>query len=240
MTSLVTTLASDESIQDFVLARRQDEGESGHRAALEQVEAMLALCGDWLSPLAISLRVENREPDDYYFADDAHPPRRQFWLLRQRAWDERLSLRSYWQNPEERLVEAVGSAQLFACVEEALAQPPSEGSLKIAMPELSVTAVSIALPEGVELDPRYNGRPVHPVSIEDGRRVAVLGPTSGAAAGMPVRLNLTDQYGTSRIALELCWDFWTKHPAGIAQLRSALDRVSARGRGWQLERGELP
>lgn len=240
MTEQVQTLASDESLQDLVLVRQQHHDESGRSAALEQIAAMLALCGDWLTPLAVSLRVENREPDDYYFADDAHPPPRQFWLLRRRVWDERLSLRSYWHNPEERLVDAVGSAELMAFAEEALAQPPSESALRAAMPELAVTAVSIALPEGMDLEPRYNGRPVHPVSIQEGQRRAVLGPTAGAAASMPVRLNVTDQYGTSRIALELCWDFWTKHPAGIAQLRSALERVFARGRCWQLEREETP
>lgn len=240
MTARVTTLASDESIQDFVFIRKQEHGESGSSAALEQLTAMLEFCGDWLTPLAVSLRVENREPDDYYFADDAHPPLRQFWLLRRRVWDERLSLRSYWRSPEERLVDVVGPAELLAFVEEALAQPPSEEALKVALPELAVTAVSIALPEGLDLEPLYNGRPVHPASIQEGRRRSVLGPTSGAAAGMPVRLNVTDQYGASRIALELCWDFWTKHPAGIAQLRSALERVSARGRGWQLERGAVP
>ena len=50
----------------------------------------------------------------------------------------------------------------------------------------------------------------------------------------------TTKYGSMRISLELCWDFWREHPAGRAQLRAALERVLERGRGWKLEQGELP
>jgi hypothetical protein len=239
-TSCVETQASDEWVQYFVLVRQEGEGESRHSAALEQVAALSALCGDWISPLAVSLRVESREPEDYYFADEAHPPARRFWFLRQREWDERVSLRPYWNNPEERLVEAIGPAELSAFVREALAQPPPMASLKLALPELSVTALGISLPEGVELEPRYNGRPIRPALIRDGHRSLVLGPTSGVAAAMPARLSMNDQYGAARISLELCWDLWREHPASRAQLRGALERVLSRGRGWQLERGELP
>lgn len=35
-------------------------------------------------------------------------------------------------------------------------------------------------------------------------------------------------------------DFWLKHAEGLAQVHAAIERVLARGRGWQVTEGNLP
>jgi hypothetical protein len=238
--SLIESYASDESFQYISLIRQVDEeDESCRDAALELVAATSALCGDWISPLAVSLRVEVRNPEDFYFVDEKHPPARPAWFLRLREWDKRLSLSPDWIAPEERRADAIGSAELLAFVEEALDQRPAAMPREVALPELTVNALAITLPEGVELEPRYMGMPVHPVLKRDGQRSRALGPKNGVAGGMPARLRASNSNGLSRLGISLCWDFWSVHPAGRAQVRAALDRVLGRGQGWQLEEGEL-
>jgi hypothetical protein len=241
MMTRIETYASDEWVHSLSLVREDGDGECCRDTSLELVQATLALCRDWISPLAVSLRMESRDPNEHYFVDDAHPPAHRFWFLRQRNLDENVLPRPDWVNPEVRIVESIAPAELLAFVEEALNQSPSIESREIALPELSVNALGISLPEGVELEPLYDGRPVHPVVIHDGMRATVLGPKFGVVGATPARLRaLSSQYGTASIKLELCWDFWTKHPAGREQLRNALERVLSRGRGWQLESGEMP
>jgi hypothetical protein len=122
---------------------------------------------------------------------------------------------------------------------EGLDQPPPAAPLEIALSSLTVNALGVALPEGVVLEPRYGGEIIRPLLVNDGQRSLVLCPTYFAAT-TPMRLRSSDGLGTSRLSLELCWDFWTKHPIGLAQVQSAVERVLARGRGWQLDNGELP
>ncbi len=241
MTKLIETYASDGWVLSFSLAREHAEGERCRETSLELVNATLSLCEGWISPLAVSLRMESRDPNEEYSTDDSHPPTHRSWFLRQRNLDENIQPRPDWIDPEVRIIESVESANLVAFVEEALSQKPPLESLEIALLELTLKAFAVSLPDGIELEPLYAGRPVHPIVVQRGARLTVLGPKFGGVGATPVRLRaLSSQYGESSIRMELCWDFWTKHPAGIAQLRSALDRVFARDRGWHLERGEIP
>ncbi len=241
MTMRIETYASDDWVLSFSIAREHAEGERCRETSLELVAATLSLCDDWISPLALSLRMESRDPSEEYSTDDSHPPTHRSWFLRQRILDENLQPRPDWIDPEIREVESVGTAELLAFVEEALSQNPPLESLEVALSELNVKAFSVSLPDGIELEPLYAGRPAHPVVVYAGSRTTVLGPKFASVGATPLRLwALSSQYGTSSIRMELCWDFWTKHPAGIAQLRRALEHVYARGRGWRLERGEIP
>lgn len=240
-TGQLETYASDEWVEFFLLARAHDDGESCQSSSLELIEAILLLCEEWIVPLGVGLRLESRDPQQACSTDDENPPARRFWLLRQREWDERIALRRYGADLEERTVESIGAAELRLFVAESLgSRSPVEGQ-EVAVAELVLSALRVGLPEGIVLAPLYDGRPARPVVVGDGRRSWILSPKSGGVATSPLRLRGgTSQYEESSIELEICWDFWTKHPAGIAQLRGAFDRVFARGRGWKLERGEIP
>lgn len=241
-TSRVETYASDDCFRYFSFLRQQGEDESCKEASLEMVAGLSAFCGDWLVPLAVSLHVENRGPDDHFvFADDARPPARPFWFLRERGQrDELVPLRPFWRDAEERKVESLGAEELLVFVQESLDQPRT-GELQTALSSLSVDALGIVIPEDVELDPKYAGQSITPVVANHRGRKMVLGPKLGYAGATPARLRAVDTYGTTTsIRFELCWDFWVEHPAGRAQLLSAVARLFARGRGWQLETGELP
>lgn len=240
-TEQIETYASDEWVEFFLLVRAHDDGDSCQSSSLELVEAILLLCEEWIVPLGVGLRLESRDRQQAGATDDEHPPARRFWFLRQREWDERIALRRYAADGAEREVESIGAAELRAFVAEALgSSSPMEGQ-EVAVAELSLSALRVGLPEGIMLAPLYDGRPARPVVVGDSRRSSILSPKSGGVATSPLRLRGgTSQYEESSIELEICWDFWTKHPAGIAQLRRALDRVFARGRGWQLDRGKIP
>lgn len=241
MTMRIETYASDDWVLSFSLAREHAEGEHCRETSLELLNAMLSLCEKWIAPLAVNLRMESRDPDDDFSTVDAHPPIHGSWFLRQRMLDENLQPRATWSNPEVRVVESVDASTLSAFVEEALHQRAPLESLEVALSEVSVDAFAVSLPDGVDLEPLYNGTPARPVVVRTGSQSTVLGPKFAGVGATPLRLRAINyQYGTSSIKMELCWDFWTKHPAGIAQLRSAIERVSARGRGWQLERGAVP
>ena len=227
--------ASDKVIQYVSFVRPGDDEGSCRAAAMDLVAAASALCGEWITPLAVTMRVESRNPEDYYFADEEHPPTHPAWLLRLHEWDERLSLHPDWIDPQERRVDAIGAAELLAFTEEAVDQRPPIQPREIALPELMVNALALALPEGIEIDPRYRGMPVNPVLERDGQRMLVLGPKVGIGGGMPALLSASNRNGTSHLQLELCWDFWKAHPAGRAQLREAVERMLSHGRGWQLE-----
>lgn len=241
MTMRIETYASDEWVLSLSLVREDGEDEPCRQTSLELVDALLALCGDWITLLAISLRMESRDPGDYYFADDAHPPTYRSWFLRQHILDEDIQPRPDWIDPELRVVESIGPSEVLVFVEEALNQKPPLDSLEIALTEVTVNALAVSLPEGVDLEPLYDQKPTHPVVVRRGTHLMVLSPKFGGVGTTPVRLRaISSQYGTASIKMELCWDFWTKHPAGVAQVRRGLDRVFARGRGWRLERGEIP
>jgi hypothetical protein len=231
--------ASDESLQHFYFAREPTAEESDRAAALELVAATSALMSDWIAPLAVSVRVESCDPSHYYFEDDDHPPARPHWFLRRHELDPRLFITEVWIDSEERRVAAIGGAELLSLVQEALAQPPPLEHLEVTLAEVVVKATEVALPEGIELALTYGGGPLKPVLVFDGKRWLALGPDHGPV-GPPARLRASNIHGRTTIGLELCWDFWREHPAGRAQARAAIERVLARGRGWQLEMGELP
>jgi hypothetical protein len=241
MNKRIETYASDEWIQTCTLVRETDEeDESCRAAALEIAAATSSLCGDWLLPLAVHVRVESRNPEDYYFADDEHPPAFSHWSLRPTVWDERLHYSPFWIDSQERRVASIGATALLAFVEEAVGQPPQVVPREIALAELSISALGVALPEGLELEPLYRRIPVVPIIEIHERRSLVIGPKSLTAGGLPMSLRATNKYGSMRLNLELLWDFWIEHPAGQAQVRAAIDRVLARGRGWQVEKGLRP
>lgn len=162
-------------------------------------------------------------------------PRPRLGLLRRLP---RLFVSPEYEHSKELEVEGIGAAELRELVEQALAQPPPVAHLEVALAALSVNAVAVALPDGVELALRHPGGPLSPVVAQDGTRLRVLGPDYGPGAP-PVRLRASNQHGLTRLTLELCWDLWIEQPIGRAQVRAAIERVLARA-GWRLEHGELP
>lgn len=233
---LVKTRAEDDWMKSFSFIREEPDGESCRDTALDLTAAVSALCHGWFTPLAVSLRIETRNPEDYYFSDGENPPPNPYWFLRLHEWDPRISLSPDWIDPQERRVSAIGDSELRAFTEEALAQRLPVEPRELALPELTVNALEISLPDGIELEPQYRGIPVRPLMVRDGQRSLILGPKFATAGGMPARLRATNGHGTSRLSLEVLWDFWTVHPAGRAQVQAAMERVLARGNGWQLEK----
>lgn len=236
--SRIETQAAEEWLQYLSLVREEPDGESCRDTALELTAAVAALCSGWIFPLAVSLRIEARNPEDYYFADRENPPPRPYWFLRLHEWDDRLSLSPDWVDPQERCVSAIGDVELQSFVKEALTQRLAVEPRELALPALTVNALAIVLPDGIALEPHYGRSPVSPILVDEGQHSLVLGPKLGIAGGMPARLRATNIHGTSRLGLELLWDFWTVHPAGRAQVQAAIERVLARGGGWQLEKDE--
>lgn len=233
--------ASDHALQYFSFAREQEEDESEQASAQELVKAAVALMGDWIFPLTVDLRVETCDPSNYYFEDSEHPPRYAAWFLRRHQLDERLFISEMWEEAQERRVDFIGEEEIGALVEEALSQAPPLESLEVTLAELAVRSAAISLPLDVELALAYGGGPLKPVLVRDGDHQLAMGPDHGPV-GPPVRLRAHNAHGHTRLQLELHWDFWREHPAGIAQARAAVERVLARGRGWQLtkERPPLP
>lgn len=229
--------ASSEWLQYFSFIREEAEDEDDRRAALELVAATIALCGDWISPLAVSLRVESCDPSSYYFEDAAHPPARPAWFLRRAEMDKRVVIGESWAGSVEKRVDVIDGAELATFTEEALSQPAPQAHLQVTLAELAIRATEIVLPDGVELALSYGGEPIEPVLIRDGQRLLAQGP-DGGAIGPPARLRAYNHHGTTSLELELFWDFWQKHPAGRIQLRAAIDRVLGRQRGWKLEQGD--
>lgn len=231
--------ASESSLQRFSLFREEGEDESGRAGALELVAAIGSLCQEWISPLAVSLYVESRDPANFYVADGGLPPNLPAWFLRKRDLDERLSVSPDWVSSQERQVEAIHDAQLRTFVEEALDQRPSAAHLETTFSSLTVNALAMVLPDDVELSLRYGGRSLNLALVRDRQRTLVLGPSDGPAA-MPATLSASKEHTLTYLYFSLHWDLWVKHPGGRAQVRAAIERVLARGRGWQLEKGELP
>jgi hypothetical protein len=230
--------ASDQALQTFILGREEAEEENDRAASLELIASVSALCGGWIDPQAVSLIVESCDPASFYSVDWDSPPTQAAWFLRLRELDARLFISPEYEHSRELQVDGITAAELRAFVDEALAQPPPTETLEVALSALSVNAVAVALPEGVELALRYPGGPLSPVVTQDGPRLRVLGPDYGPIAA-PLRLRASNQHGLTRLTLELCWDFWIEQPSGRAQVRAALERVLVRG-GWRLEHGELP
>jgi hypothetical protein len=237
--SRIASYASDQALQTFVLSRDEAEGEDDRGAARELIAATSALCDGWISPLAVSLLVESCDPTNFYLVDHDTPPASPSWFLRQRELDARLFVSPDYERPQERQVDAIGAAELLATAEEALDQPSPASHLEVALSVLSVNALAVALPEGIELALHYPGGPLQPVLVGDGNRQLALGPDYGPV-GPPARLQASNAHGVTRITLELYWDFWIEHVDGRAQTQAAIARVLARGRDWQLVQGERP
>jgi hypothetical protein len=231
--------ASDRSLQYFSFSREIEEGESERSAAVELLKAMAALMGQWISPLTVDIRVESCDPLNYYIEDSDHPPAQAAWFLRCRNLDDRLNIGEMWIDSEERQVDVIGEAEILAVFDEALAQPAPIEGLEVSLAELAVRSAAVALPSELEVTLSYAGGPLKPLFVRDGERQLALGPTGGPV-GPPARLRAYNTHGKTSIQIELHWDLWREHPAGIAQARAAVERILARGRGWQLEEGELP
>jgi hypothetical protein len=235
----IEVYASDESLQFFYLAREQAEDETDRAAAIELIDATVGLCGDWILPLTASVRVESCAPANYYFDDLDSPPSRPSWFLRRRELDEQLYIVPAWINPQERRVETIGSQEIMSIVQEALAQPSPSDHLEVAFAELQINATAVVVPEGAEIALRYYRGPLQPLLRKDKERVIALGPDHGPV-GPPAQLRASNQHGITHLELSLFWDLWKDHPAGQAQVRAAIERVLDRGRGWRLDKGELP
>jgi len=235
----VESYASDEPLLWFALSREGGEDEGERAAALELVAATSAFFGDWISPLAASVRVESCDPANYYFEDSDHPPACPHWFLRRRELDERLFISEAWVDSQERRVDVIGAAELLALVEEALAQPPPVEHLEVALAEVLVRATEVALPDGIELSLRYAGGAIKPILVRNGERWLAQGPDYGPV-GRPAGLRASNDHGVTRMVVELYWDFWREHPEGRAQVRAAIERVLGRGRDWQIAEGNLP
>jgi hypothetical protein len=203
------------------------------------VRSVNAFFGDWISPLTAAVRVESCDPANYYIDDSSCPPDRPAWFLRKSDLDARLYVGPVWINSQERHASRIGATELFALVEEALAQPSSAAHLEVALAEIVIDATEVALPHGVDLSLQYGGRPIESVQIRDDQRWFVSGPTWGPA-GPPARLRASNSHGRTDIHVEFCWDFWREHPEGLAQVRAAINRVLDRDRGWRVAEGNLP
>ena len=90
--------ASDESLRYVSLVREEEEDETDQMAALELVVSTAALCGDWILPLTVNVRVESCEPANFYIEDSEHPPALQAWFLRLRELDERVHISPIWNH----------------------------------------------------------------------------------------------------------------------------------------------
>jgi hypothetical protein len=178
---------------------------------------------------------EDDDPISFYVVDSEAQPS---WFLRQRV-DARLFVSPDYQGSQLRPVEAIGAAELLEVVTEALDQPPPGEHRTVALAVLSLNAVAVAVPDGLELTAHYPGGPLQPVVVAQGQERWALGPDHGPV-GPPLRVLARNDHGRTRLTLELCWDLRCEHPAGRTQTRAALARVLARGRGWQTDQGALP
>ncbi len=239
MMSEVESRASDEALLWFALQRDQAEGETARGVADELVEALAALLGDWISPLTVGVRVESRDPANDDLEDDGNPPERAAWFLRRRQLDGRLLIQPSWIDSQERQAESIGASEISLLIVESLAQTPPLGGLEVALAELEIAAVEITLPEGIELRLVADRKEICPILIRRGTHWLAQGPDYNFV-GPPVALRASNRYGTTKIVVEFFWDLWRNHPAGLAQVRAAIQRVFARERGWQLREGTLP
>lgn len=237
--SVIEVYTSSQSLLWFVLGREGKQGDSERVDALELVHSMNAFCQDWISPLNAAVRVESCDPSNYYAEDCATPPAQPAWFLRRTELDARLYVGPVWIESRERRASRIGDAELLALVEESLAQPPPALHLEVALAEVVIDATEIAVPQGIELSLRYGGRSIESVQVRAGERWLASGPTWGPA-GPPVRLRASNSHGRTDLHVEFCWDFWRGHPAGLSQVRAAIDRVLGRGRDWQITEGNLP
>lgn len=235
----VETYVSDEALLWFALAREQSEDASERDMAIELAVAISAFFADWISPLTVSVRVESCDPNRYYFEDSKHPPAQEAWFLRRRDLDSRLFIRHSWNNAREQIVGKIEAADLLGVVKEALSQPPPLPNLEVALAEVIVKASSVLLPEDVELVCNDGYKQVEPIFVREGKRLAAQGPDYNFY-GAPVALRASNLHGRTEIVVQFCWDFWLKHPAGLAQVHEAVARVLGRGQGWQLSEGNLP
>jgi hypothetical protein len=239
MMNKVDSRASDESVLWVTLQRDQAEGQSIHAAVAELVEAIAAFLGDWISPLVVGVRVESCDPANYYLPDDDNPPERPAWCLRRRLLDERLLIQAPWIDSQERQADSIGAPELSSLVDEALAQPAPLPDREVTLVELLIPAVEVALPEGIELKLVADRTAISPVLIQHGTRRLAQGPDNNLI-GPPVAIRASNHYGSAKIVIELFWDFWLEHPAGLAQVHAAVARVLARGHGWVVTEGNLP
>lgn len=235
----VESRASDESILWFALQQDQTERQTARAVTDELIEAIAAFLGQWISPLTVGLRVECRDPGNYDLEDDRHPPSRATWFLRRRQLDERLLIQPSWSDSQELQVDLIGSAEVSSLIEAAFAQSPPLENLEIALAELEIAAVEVALPEGLELKLLAGDKQVVPVLRQSGARCLAQGPDYNFV-GPPVSLRASNRYGSTRIVVEFFWDFWLKHAEGLAQVHASIERVLARGRGWKVTEGNLP
>lgn len=231
--------ASDEPILWFALQQDQTERQTARAVAGELIDAIAAFLGEWISPLTVGLRFECRDPDNCDLEDQSHPPSRATWFLRRRQLDERLLIQPSWTGSEERQADLIGSAEVSSLIAVAFAQAPPLANLEIALAELEIAAVEVALPEGLEIKLLAGNKQVLPVLLRSGARCLAQGPDFNFV-GPPVSLRASNRYGSTRVVVEFFWDFWLKHPAGLAQVHAAINRVLARGRGWQVTEGNLP
>lgn len=231
--------ASDHALQYFSFSREKEEGESERDAALELVRATVALMGDWIAPLTVDVRVESCDPSNYYSEDSDHPPQRAAWFLRRHQVDERLFISEMWVDVEERRVDVIGEVEILELVGESLAQSPPREGVEVTLAELAVRSAAIVLPPNIDLALTYGGGSLTPVLVGDGGRQLAIGPDSGPV-GPPVRVHAYNSHGETSLQIELHWDLWRAHPAGIAQARAAVERVLARGRGWHLKKERPP
>lgn len=234
----VETDASEEALQWLEFVREQPEEEDNCGAALELVAATFALCGDWITPLAVSFLIESSNPTIFYTVDHDHPPSTPAWLLRCTKVDDGLSpVVADRKSPREKHVSEINELELCAFAKEALGQPPPGEHLELMLSTVTLRAFAVTLPGGIELAPRYGRDILNPLVVHEGDRARVLAPNHGPA-WMPMRVHASRENTLTHLTLELCWDFWLKNPAGLAQVREAVARVLARGRGWQLSEGE--
>jgi hypothetical protein len=223
--------ASDQVLQMIELSREESEGEDDHQATLELLAAVADLCHGWLQPLGIGMLLECCDTENFYQSSSTLHPAQPAWFLRQSELDPRLQLSTGYNEAIEHRAPAIDAATLARWVETALDQTcPAEHHL-VAFGELTITAVAVAIPDGVEIALHYPGGPLLPAIYRDGETERALGPTNGPV-GPPARLRAVNDHGVTRIELGLYWDLWIEHPQGRALVEAGVTRVLQRGRDW--------
>lgn len=162
------------------------------------------------------------------------------WHLRGEDTPSWVFVETFAPPAQIRGVREIGTAQMGACMEEALRQPcPAPGTHRVSLFTLEVVAARVRMdernPDGVQ--PGWmrlesdDGTFTVPQEIRDGARW-VSGPIEPLPNDPPVHLQLTYEGGCLRMRISVRWSLWQEADAqGPTAFSQMLDRAVAIG--WE-------
>ncbi len=219
----------DSPLSTVRLERFEADDEDDAGATAELLAAADDLARGWLLPLGIGLRIDCLERENFMQASPTVRPAKPHWFLRRAELPADVHVQAPFTDSQTQLEPQLDAQTIARWVKEATVQPCADARHVTALGEMRWTIIRARLPVPGDLV-TMDGPHVVPSRIEtiDGARWATA-PIDGPQQP-PLLLRAVNDHGVTSIWLETYWSAWVDHPALVGD---AVERVLARGRGWE-------